>query len=67
VTSGHLFQVGARTEVVAGPGDDRHPDVVVGVRLHHGVVEPHQHLAVDGVHPVGTVERHDQNMADPFG
>ena len=67
VPARHLLEVGARAEVPAGTGEDERPDVGVLVGLDTGVVEADEHLAVDGVLPLGTVERDDQQVTLTFG
>jgi hypothetical protein len=42
-------------------------DVGVGVGLDTGVVEAHEHLAVDGVLSFRTVQRDDERVAIAFG
>ncbi len=67
VPAGHLLEVGARAEVAAGAGEDQAADVVVRVGLDARVVEAHEHLAVDGVLTLGTVEGDDQRVTVAFG
>jgi len=67
VTARHLLEVGARAEVAAGAGEDETPDVGVCVGLHAGVVEANEHLAVDGVLSLRSVEGDDERVPVAFG
>jgi len=50
------IEVGARREVAAGAGHDRHAHAIVGIDHVPGVAQPAQHLGVERVALAGTVQ-----------
>ncbi len=56
-------EVGTRREVAASAGDDADEQLVVAVELVPGVGQPTQHLGVDGVALVGTVQSDGEDGA----
>jgi hypothetical protein len=62
----HGLEVGARTENIPPPGQDRNSEFVVGIEQAPGSVHPQQHAGGERVLGLGSIQRHDQDRPVAF-
>lgn len=65
--AGHLLQIGPGTEVSIGARQNDCSNIGVLVGLDEGVVHANEHLAIDRVLTLRSIERDDRKVAMPVG